>query len=62
MRSCQASAQEAVRLRVQCLDLEVIGSQSCPFRDACEHLGADFFAIMEREDKVRPALALECLV
>ena len=28
--------------------------------DAREHLGTDLFAIVKREDKIRPAIALQC--
>jgi hypothetical protein len=37
----------------------MLGSQTCSLRDSRKHLGADFFLLMERKDKVRPSGALK---
>jgi hypothetical protein len=38
-------------------ELQIVGAKARVLCDARKHLGADFFAIVKRENKVRPALA-----
>ena len=39
--------------------LEVVGRESSPLSDALQHFWADLVAVVEGEEKVRPACALE---
>jgi hypothetical protein len=46
------------RLGIECL--QIGRSKAGVLGDAREHLGTDLFAIVKREDKIRPTIALQC--